>query len=89
MILYTATPPDIIKVYLKEFENKGVKFKYINCNPEVDDKRSFGCYTSKFYYNFLAEDKAGFDPRYWKKIYKHLKKELKKYNPDPNWEQKF
>ena len=89
MILYTATPPDIIKIYLKEFENKGIKFKYINCNPDVDDVRSFGYYKEKFYFNALFEDKSGFNPKDWKTIYKWLSKKLKTYNPDPKWDQKF
>jgi len=89
LILYTATDPDKLDYYLKEFKTKGINFRFVNCNPEVDDKRSFGCYTSKIYFNVLFEDKSGFNPCRWKCIYKHLSKKLKNYNPNPNWEQKY
>lgn len=89
LILYTATDPDKLDYYLKEFKTKGINFRFVNSNPEIDDKRSFGFYKNKPYFNVLLEDKAGFNPKDWKCIYKYLTKKLKRYNPDPNWEQKF
>ena len=89
LILYTATHPDIVSSYIQEFETKGIKFKFVNCNPDVDDVRSFGYYKEKMYYNTIFEDKSGFNPNSWKKIYKYLNKKLKTYNPNPNWSKKF
>ena len=39
----------------------------MNENPEVPNA-SYGCYDQKFYFNFLAEDKAGFMPSEWRDV---------------------
>jgi adenine C2-methylase RlmN of 23S rRNA A2503 and tRNA A37 len=50
------------------WETHGIKFDYLNENPECGntDYADFG---SKFYFNVLLDDKAGFDPeKDWKTI---------------------
>ena len=63
MIIYTCSHPHEIEQYVKLFESCGIKFKYINENPEIPtDINGYGCYDKKPYMNVLFEDKAGFDP---------------------------
>jgi hypothetical protein len=60
-ILYTYSYPEEIVEYVKFFEARGIHFDYVNENPEVG-AGAYGYYESKFYFNVLFEDKAGFDP---------------------------
>jgi len=63
MFLYTCSHPHEIEEYLKLFEENGIKFQYINENPEVEtDNAGYGCYDKKPYFNVLLDDKAGFNP---------------------------
>ena len=70
MILYTCSHPHEIEEYVKLFEENGIKFEYVNDNPEVvTDVNGYGCYDKKPYVNVLFEDKAGFDPETeWKLV---------------------
>lgn len=61
LIMYTCSYPHEIEQYLELFENVGIHFDYVNCNPEVTDG-GYGYYKEKFYFNVLLEDKAGFNP---------------------------
>ena len=71
-ILYTCSYPNEIVEYLKYFENHGIHFDYVNENPEVC-AGAYGHYDTKFYFNVLFEDKAGFDPMTdWKEVYQLL-----------------
>ena len=73
LILYTSSYPEEIKIYQKTFIKDDIKFKYVNENPEIsEEKGSFGYYDDKFYFNVLIDDKAGFDPKDWKQIYKYF-----------------
>lgn len=85
MFLFTSSYPEEIQKYLKTFEEDGIKFKYVNENPEISsEKGSFGYYYKKPYYNVLLEDKSGFLPfKDWKQIFKYFKKT--KYKPNKNW----
>lgn len=60
LILYTCSHPHEIEEYLKFFESHGIKFKFVNKNPEAVNT-AFGFFEHKFYFNFLLDDKAGFD----------------------------
>ena len=60
LILWTSSHDDYIYKLMPEFNKYGVIFDYVNENPE--------CVTgdlvnldSKFYFNVILDDKAGFD----------------------------
>lgn len=74
--IYSCSHPHEIDEYVAIFAENGIKFDYINENPEVkSDLSGYGCYDKKPYMNVLFEDKAGFDPeKDWKKVLKLLKK---------------
>ena len=59
-ILYTCSYPHEIEQYIELFDQNGIRFNYINKNPEVPDG-GYGYYQDKFYINVLMDDKAGFD----------------------------
>jgi hypothetical protein len=61
LILYTCSYPEEISDYLRFFRSHGIRFNYVNENPEINEG-AYGCYGRKFYYNVLLDDKAGFDP---------------------------
>lgn len=68
LILYSCSWPREIERYLEKFKTDGVKFDYVNKNPEVESK-SYGYYEDKPYFNVLLDDKAGFDPSvHWAEI---------------------
>jgi hypothetical protein len=68
-ILYTCSYPAEIVQYLKYFEDSGIRFDYVNENPDVC-AGAYGHYDRKFYFNVLFEDKAGFDPLTdWKEVH--------------------
>jgi len=72
LILYTCSYPHEIVEYIKHFEAHGIRFHYINENPEVC-AGAYGHYENKIYFNVLFEDKAGFDPLIdWPEVYKLL-----------------
>jgi hypothetical protein len=75
MIIFTCSHPHEIQEYVKLFESFGIKFKYINENPEVPtDINGYGCYDKKPYMNVLFEDKAGFDPETeWIEVLEYMK----------------
>jgi hypothetical protein len=60
-ILFTCSYPDEIVTYLDYFKKHNIHFDYVNKNPDVC-AGAYGHYESKFYFNVLFEDKAGFDP---------------------------
>lgn len=60
-ILYTCSHPHEIDQYLTYFKENGIRFDYVNENPEVINKK-YGNYSRKPYFNVLLEDKAGFEP---------------------------
>ena len=75
MIIYTCSHPHEIDQYVKLFESCGIKFQYINENPEIPtDINGYGCYDKKPYMNVLFEDKAGFDPlTEWEEVLSFMK----------------
>ena len=89
LIMHTSSYPKEIEKYIKDFEKDGIKFDFINENPDVhNSKGSFGYYEQKFYFNVSLEDKAGFDPYLdWEPILHYL--QTTKYRPDPKWSNKY
>jgi hypothetical protein len=75
LILWTSSWPKEIEFYTKLFQEYGIKFKYVNSNPEVVS-RSYGCYDSKFYFALLIDDKAGFNAETdWYVVYNEFSKQ--------------
>ena len=64
LILYTCSHSTEIYKMQQFLAQHNIIFKYVNCNPEVPDT-ALGCYTDKFYFNVLLEDKSGFEPEDW------------------------
>lgn len=63
LILWTSSHLPACYQYKDALANKGVTFKYINCNPEVEtDPNGYGCFDRKPYFNLILDDKAGFEP---------------------------
>lgn len=59
------------------FEDRGVYFKYININPEVDNTKT-GNFKKKMYFSIGLDDKFGFNPDYdWSSIAWELSKKPK------------
>lgn len=67
IILFSCChPPDFPK-YFKLFRDNNIQVDFFNCNPEVPNTET-GCFDSKFYYNVIFEDKAGFRPYMWPQV---------------------
>lgn len=62
LIAWTCSHPHQIDNYLKEMSKDGIKFDYINENPEVTTDKLYGYYEKKPYYNLLFDDKSGIIP---------------------------
>lgn len=58
--LYTCSYPKEIEKYIEFFNKEGIRFEYVNKNPDVKNT-NYGFYEDKPYFNVLFEDKAGFD----------------------------
>lgn len=89
LIMSTSSYPDEIGTYVKQFADDGIKFKYINENPEISsDKGSFGYYEDKFYFNVFFDDKSGFNPnRDWKFLYDYFSSTT--FRPNKKWNMKY
>lgn len=61
LILWSSTHDDILREYIKVFEENGIHFDYVNCNPEVESNELTNV-NSKLYFNVGIDDKFGFDP---------------------------
>jgi len=74
--IYTCSYPKEIVKYIKFFEEHGIRFEYINKNPDVKNT-TYGYYEDKPYFNVLFEDKAGFDANTdWELIAKYFFKTI-------------
>lgn len=62
LIMYTCSHPDDLVKYHNYFSLHGIKFDYINENPEVVTGNGYGNYEYKPFYNVLLDDRAFFDP---------------------------
>lgn len=78
MHIYTCSHPHEIEQYNKYFKDNDINFDFINCrNPEVKNEK-LGYYDDKPYFNVIFEDKAGFDPKYWKDVKEFLENKPEK-----------
>jgi hypothetical protein len=69
-ILWTSSHPESIDEVIRRFD---LKFHYIGKNPECPNTDLCN-FDSKHYFNFLLDDKAGFDGNSdWLEIYNALK----------------
>lgn len=72
LIMYTCSHPKEIDKYIEFFDLHGIRFDHVNWNPEVPNN-ALGCYTDKFYFNVLLDDKSGFDAEHeWSVILNFL-----------------
>lgn len=60
LIMWTCSTKKDCLIYFDMFIDNGIKFNYINDNPE-SDKFNWGDYSKKMYTNVLLDDKAGFE----------------------------
>jgi hypothetical protein len=74
MILYTCSHPHEIELYLEYFKLNGIRFDYVNENPEIKtNMEGYGNYDKKPYMNVLFEDKCGFlGESEWGDVYHYL-----------------
>ena len=74
MAIYTCSHPHEVEQYKVYFEEHGIKFEFVNKNPEVKtEEGGYGYYEDKPYMNVLFEDKAGFDPENeWEEVREYL-----------------
>ena len=73
LILYTSSYQDYLESYYDSFEKLGIVFKYLNENPECPSSK-LSNFSSKFYFNVLLDDKAGFEPETdWIKVLTEFK----------------
>jgi hypothetical protein len=72
--IYTCSHEHEIIEYQRLFKEDGIKFKYVNENPDVPTN-GYGNYDIKPYMNIMFEDKAGFfGETDWEPIYNHFKR---------------
>jgi hypothetical protein len=72
LILWSGCYTHNFMKYIQKFESDGIKFDYINENPECENS-SYACFDSKFYFDLGIDDKFGFDARNdWKDFYSVL-----------------
>lgn len=62
LIMYTCSHPDDLVKYFNHFSKHGIKFDYINENPECVTGAGYGNYDYKPFYNILFDDRAFFTP---------------------------
>ena len=67
LILNTSTSRTHLEKTLEYLKKLGIKFDYINENPESRSSE-FTDYSKKYYYDILLDDKAGFEPEDWWEI---------------------
>ena len=91
LITYTSSYPHEIEEYVRKFAEDGIIFDHKQENPGISSNMgNFGYYETKFYFNVMFEDKAGFDPREWEEIYDYLVTcEERGYLPDSKWTKKY
>lgn len=62
LIMYTCSHYEDLVKYQNFFSANGIKFDYINENPECVTGTGYGNYDKKPFYNILLDDRAGFEP---------------------------
>ena len=61
LILWSGSPLEILATYRDRFAADGIRFEYINENPEVTNS-TFQNFDKKLYFNVGIDDRFGFDP---------------------------
>ena len=61
IILWSSCHPREYDAIIEFFKKENINVSYFNRNPEVPNTTT-GCFTDKFYFSVLLDDKAGFDP---------------------------
>ena len=81
LAIYTCSHPHEVDQYKEYFKEHGIRFQFVNKNPEVKtEEGGYGYYEDKPYMNVLFEDKAGFDAEVeWEEVRDFLKQ---KYGED-------
>jgi hypothetical protein len=67
IILFSCCYPADYDKYYELFDRNGILIKDFNKNSEVHNTKT-GCFDSKFYFNIVADDKAGFEPWMWPSV---------------------
>lgn len=76
LIIYSSCHEEILLEYDHFFKKNGITINYYNSNPEVKNT-VLASFNSKFYFNVLLDDKAGFEPETdWEIIYQYLCEKL-------------
>jgi hypothetical protein len=78
LILWTSSHEEPVADILKWLESEGIKFDYVNENPECPNTELCD-FERKFYFNILLDDKAGFN---WKTDWAEIDRALKEVHPD-------
>lgn len=71
LILWTCSNDENNIEYMKKFTADGIKFQYLNENPECPST-DYACFDKKMYLNVILDDKAGFEQRDWKVLHRYL-----------------
>jgi hypothetical protein len=72
IILFSSCHKKDQEEYINLLAEQNIKVDYFNENPEVPDTLT-GCFSTKFYYDILLDDKAGFR----KRLFPHLTEVVK------------
>jgi hypothetical protein len=68
LILWSGCYKDRLEEYRQHFSEDGIRFDYVNENPEVLNT-SFQCFEDKLYFNVGIDDRFGFDPETdWRQV---------------------
>lgn len=67
IILFSSCHKKDQEEYIKMLSEQGITIDYFNENPEVPDTLT-GCFSTKFYYDVILDDKGGFR----KRLFNHL-----------------
>ena len=67
IILFSCCYEENYEHYVKLLAENGIKIDGFNKNAAVQNTKT-GCFDSKFYFNILIDDKAGFDPWMWPSV---------------------
>lgn len=75
LILWTSGKPEKANQFVLDLlVNEGIRFWYINENPDFPGNE-YADFSKKFCFDILLDDKAGFDPKIdWLELYNFLEK---------------
>ena len=76
LIMWTCSSEKDRNLYDAFFKGHDINFNYINENPEVSEKTTWGDFETKMYANVLMDDKANpFVKDEWEELLNYLKSE--------------